>query len=222
MLIQQARGFSALFQLSDLMTLTLTSFLYQRLTQLSIFREEAETQGRASGADWRRMLTVRHAYPEMPRMVYSCLQPANGQLQTLTHTCFRWLSPFILGHIKDWGIGEASCMAHAFSASEVNHLPGRIDEPITTRLSSCFAPTRSLARENIHSCYSRSQNLHPKSPFSWPVANLKNLRGLSINPLHSFLLPCSFGHISDTNNWHGIVCAFSADSQVTFWDPGGI
>lgn len=51
MLIQQARGFSALFQLSDLMTLTLTSFLYQRLTQLSIFREKVETQGRFSGAD---------------------------------------------------------------------------------------------------------------------------------------------------------------------------
>lgn len=110
MLIQQARGFAVLFQLSDLTTLTLTSFLYQRLTQVSIFKEEAETQGRVSRADWQDIPAVHHTYPQTSRMVYPRLQPANGHLQTLTHTCFLWLSPFILGSVKDRGTEEASCV----------------------------------------------------------------------------------------------------------------
>lgn len=159
MLIQQARGFAVLFQLSDLRTLTLTSFLYQRLTQLSIFREEAETQGRVSRADWQDMPAVHHTHPQTPRMVYPHPQPANGHLQTLTHTCFLCLSPFIPGSMKDRGTEEASCVL-THSSAEENHLPGGIDGPSTTRLSG-LTPARSQAQKNTQSLYPLPQKFYP-------------------------------------------------------------
>lgn len=208
MLIQQARGFAVLFQLTDLRTLTLTSFLYPRLTQLSIFREEAEAQGGVSRAAWQAMLAVHHTYPETVRMVYPHPQPANGHLQTLTHSCLLWLSPFIPGSIQRKPLvcshtqlcrGEPFTWCNRWAQHYLSLFPH------TSWIPGMWKHPKPL---------SSPSKILSKCPFPWLDTNLRNPHGFNSQPL-TFISLTLFPWSNLWYHWLMWDCL-----HIQCWQPG--